>query len=232
MPKVTQATILKIRKDISEAKTELTAVREQIAESNIELEAAQAALKNAQVLTDAERSKVSMIWEGVASKLQMSKSVNDSIVKESAVVNDNLAFSKAQLSLMQMLLHDTIKRITDAAKQQPKGLVADLISAMKSNLDRLVRQRNLEAETLELLKQERAGLETSVASLEAQAAGFAGKVAEKAALERQMEEIQRQMGDVSLKIKDIEMRDHDSQVMAFRMTKEYQDIYFKNNPQT
>lgn len=227
MAKNDEATLRKIRKDIPIASAELEAIRRDVEVANKELLIAQQETKNAQALTESERSKVSIIWESTARKLQLTQAVHESLAKDNAEKGDKLAFTRAQLTLMQNLLHDTIVRLTEASKREPKGMVAGLIKAMHESLNQVVSQRKSESETLVMLQAERTKLQESVAALSAQEATFAGKVEEKLELEAKMLEMQKELANADEMVKDIQRRDHDSAVMAMRMTKEYQDVYFK-----
>lgn len=231
MPKYTEADLKKIRKDIPIASAELKVLQDEIKKANDELAFSKAEKKNAELLTEAERSKVSLIWDSVARKLQLAQAVNDSLIKENRDISEKIVFTKAQVTLMQGLLHDTIVRLTETAKREPQGMVAGLLKAMQDNLNRVVRQRDSEAQTLTRIQTERANLEKSVEALEAQAAGFAGKVEEKAVVEKQLVTMREEIAGADDMIKKIRERDHDSEVMALRLTKEYRDTYFKNNPE-
>lgn len=225
--KYSEADLKKIRKDIPIALEELKAVQDELKKANGELAFSRAETKSAELATEAERSKVSLIWDSVARKLQLTQAVNDSLTKENREVSEKLNFAKAQLTLMQGLLHDTIVRLTAAAKREPRGMVADLLKVMQDSLRSVIRQRDSEKETLARVQAERANLEKSVEALEAQAAGFAGKVDEKAVVETQLAAAREELANSDAMIKAIKERDHDSQVMALRLTEEYKATYFK-----
>jgi hypothetical protein len=219
--------LLKIRKDIPVALSELEATNALIRAAKTDLSRLESEKNAAQLLVINEQKKVALIWEGVAQKLQLAQAVKSSLVKENETLSGEMDFTKAQLSLMQTLLHDTIQNLAAIARREPKGMVNDLLRTMTDNLARVVKERDTEKETLSAIRTQREKLERSVTALTLQAEGFAGKILEKEAVEKELADMRVQLAQTDQTIRDIETRDHDSRVMAIRMTKEYQEMYAK-----
>lgn len=221
MAKRSQANVLKIRQDIREASAELKTVLEERDAAVASKELAQSELKATKHEVETERGKITLMWEGVAGKLSIAQSVRKNLEKENKETSDKLSFTKAQLSLVQGLLRDTLDRLTIEAAKQPSGLLAGLMEAMKGSLKRVMNARNAELEAFEAVKAEHAKLEDQLKALQAQAEGFAGKVEEKKVLEAEIAELQAEIAGAATTIEDIARRDHDSKVLEYRMTKEY-----------
>lgn len=225
MPKVTEAQVVKIRKDreIASAElevvlAELTDIQEKVAAASIELAVAESQTKD-------ETEKANKVWEGTVLRVRTLNIVKEGLIKENKELNSTIAFSKAQLSLMQELMREAMVRLSDIASREPRGMVSGLLTALTQSLVSIKKQRDAEAETVAQLRAERTKLEQAVTHLTVQVQDFAAKSEEKKTVEEKLASARAELISLTETIKDVEKRDADSEVLKARLSDEFKDLY-------
>lgn len=216
MPKYTESNVLKIKKDIQRYSVVLSDVVKQCEEE-------QTKLKRLRQESEAEVERVNRLGNQMAMSIQARKVIIGDLNQEITNLRADKSVIESQLSLWTRLLAETIKKLQLINEKKDDSFLKSLVREGANLLLNMSKKKEAERIYLENLKKEKEVLELNNSILKKQETAVRNQVE---SLNTQIKSKNDALINLEKQKQEIERRDYDSKVMAIRLTKEYQDVYF------
>jgi chromosome segregation ATPase len=214
MPKYSPINVVKIKKEIEKYSSELSLILSDIKISSNELE-------NIRVLVRSEQEKVANLWDDIAKKLAVTQKAKQQLEQEISSLVNNRSILESNINVLNNLLLETTKKLSEIPTKNT--LLDSLIVESKKILETITRQKERKESELKVLMAEKEKLGVGISLMKDQESSIINKLEE---LNKSVSSLLKEKQSYTDLIEEIKKRDHNSKVMAQRLTEEYKQVYF------